>query len=83
MNWKNIKKIDLPKIFPFQRKGDFSNLMKHKNGLPEWANYNPKLSAKSHICCTSKHKMRIKYGKCKNEEEHSDKNLQNFNLIKI
>jgi len=27
--------------------------------LPEWANYDSKLSAKCHICCTSKQKMRI------------------------
>ena len=36
--------------------------------MPEWANYDSKLSAKCHICCTSKHKMRIQYGKCTNED---------------
>ena len=65
------KKIAIPKILPIQHKGDFLNLKdfnEHKDGLPEWANYDSKLSAKSHICYTSKHKMRIQYGKCTNED---------------
>ena len=58
----------MPKILPIQRKGDFFNLMKYKKSLPEWANYDSKLSPKYHVCCTSKHKMRIQHVKCTNKD---------------
>ena len=42
--------------------------MKYKKSLPEWANYDSKLSPKYHVCCTSKHKMRIQHVKCTNKD---------------
>ena len=49
---KNKKYITMPKLRPFEHKGDFPNLETfniYKQHLPDWANYDSKLSEKCHM----------------------------------
>ena len=45
----------MPKLRLFEHKGDFPNLETfniYKQYLPDWANYDSKLSEKCHMCKT-------------------------------